>query len=263
MVAVQGNHDKSAKSVLGTAIPANLTAEQDLAQGLHIITSHPNLAPFISKQLIEHLVTSNPSTDYVGRVSAVFTSSNGNLQQVVQATLLDTEARQGDAPGTPAANSGHLREPLVYIVGLLRALNATVTESNNLAANGTTLGQDLFYAPSVFSYFSPNYHVGALAGPEFQIQTPSTANLRGDFVNTLVYGSLGGGTTIDLTPYVTLASNSGSLLDALDAALMHGQMPTDMRSTIQTALAAQTTAKLKAQAAIYLVASSSQYQVEH
>jgi hypothetical protein len=152
---------------------------------------------------------------------------------------------------------------LLFIIGLLRALTATVTESNNLAANGTQLGQDLFFAPSVFSYFSPNYHVGALVGPEFQIQSPSTANLRANFVNTLVYGSLGGGSTIDLTPYVTLASNTGTLLDALNTTLMHGQMPSDMRSTIQTALSAQTTAQLKAQAALYLVASSSQYQVEH
>ena len=264
MLATESNHDTTSKTLVdGVVIPAGQTAEQDLESTLQAFSQNQNLAPFVSRQLIQHLVTSNPSVDYMSRVVTAFLNSHGDMKAVITAILLDPEARQGDHGG-PLINAGHLREPLLYILSLLRSLNATVTLSNNLAGNASQLGQNLFNAPSVFSYFSPNYRTGQLVAPEFQIQSPSTALGRANFVNTMVYGNLGGGTLIDISPYVNLAGDPAEMLNALNSALMHGQMSDAMRSMILEALSVPgMTSTQIAQAAVYLVASSPQYQVEH
>ncbi len=118
MVAVESEHDMTAKVLLnGTTLPAGQSAELDLAGALTNIFNHPNVGPFVCRQLIQHLVTSNPSPAYVSRVAAVFandgTGVRGNMQAVIQAILLDTEARAGDA--NASFDGGHLREPMLYI----------------------------------------------------------------------------------------------------------------------------------------------------
>jgi uncharacterized protein (DUF1800 family) len=268
MVAVESEHDETAKTLLnGETLPAGQTAEQDLAGALKIVFNHPNVGPFVCQQLIQHLVTSNPSPAYVERIANVFDNNGagvrGDMQSVISAILLDPEARAGDPPATPAANEGHLREPALYLAGILRALGAQVSSTNNLPQYTAAESQPLYAAPSVFNYFSPGYRVdgGKLLGPEFQIQSPSVAMLRADLVSALVYGSIGG-VTFDQTPFVTLAASPDSLLDQLSTLLFHGQMPSDMRSTISTAMAAAPDTTLKARTALYLAASSSQYQVE-
>jgi len=287
MEAFESNHYTGAKTLLGQSIPGGLSAADDLSAALNIILAHPNVAPFVSKQLIEHLVTSNPSKEYVGRVAAVFNGkapppgiynscrtflcSNlpkfGDLGAVVQAILLDPEARAGDTPGQAPANSGHLREPVLFIAGLLRNLGATVPpDTNALYNNSNNMGQNLFRPPSVFNYFSPNYRIantGGLVGPEFQIFSPSTSLTRINFVNTMVYGNLGGGVTLDLTPLAAFASNPAALVDAVNAQLMHGQMSSQAASNITTAVNAVTGDLARARAAVYLAAASSEYQVEH
>jgi hypothetical protein len=217
--------------------------------------------------LIEHLVTSNPSPAYVQRVANVFANNGvgarGDLQAVIAAILMDPEARAGDPPATPATNEGHLREPALYLAGMLRALGAEVASTNNLPQYTAAESQPLYAAPSVFNYFSPGYRVavGTLLGPEFQIQSPSVAMLRADLVSALVYGTIAG-VQFDQTPFIALAASPDSLLDDLSTLLFHGQMPDDMRATIGTAMAAAPNPTLKARTAIYLAASSSQYQVE-
>ncbi|MGI8987973.1 MAG: DUF1800 domain-containing protein [Bryobacteraceae bacterium] len=266
MTAVESLHDVGSKTLLGKTFNG-LKAELDLQDALQEIFQHPNMGPFVCKQLIEHLITSNPSPAYVTRVAGVFDrdakGARGDLKSVVKAILLDPEARQGDAASTP--NDGHLREPVLFITGLLRAFDGTVTAANTLADRAKPMGQELYYSPSVFSYFSPGYHISgtSLAGPEFQIYSPATAMIRADFVNSLVYGNLGSGTTADFSPYVKLAANPDGLLDTLDSALLHGKMPAQMRTEIKTAMASTTDAKSKAQTAIYLGATSPEYQVEH
>jgi uncharacterized protein (DUF1800 family) len=268
MVAVESNHDATAKTLLnGETLPAAQTAEQDLYGALQNIFHHPNVGPFVCQQLIQHLVTSNPSPAYVERVANVFANNGagvrGDLQTVIRAILLDPEARAGDPPSVAAANEGHLREPALYVAGMLRALGAQMATANNLPPYIAAEGQTLYAPASVFNYFSPGYRVagGKLLGPEFQIQSPSVAMLRADLVNTLVYGGING-VQLDQTPFITLAATPDALLDRLSALLFHGQMPDDIRATISTAMAAAPNATLKARAAIYLAASSSQYQVE-
>ena len=268
MVAVESNHDEGTKTLLnGQTLAANQTAEEDLQGALENIFNHPNAGPFVCQQLIEHLVTSNPSPAYVQRVAGVFNNNGsgvrGDLQAVIRAILLDPEARAGDPPATPSANEGHLREPALYLTSLLRGLGATVSATNNLPQYTSAEGQPIYAPPSVFNYFSPGYRIagGKLLGPEFQIQSPSVAMERADFVNAFVYGQISG-VQFDETPFIALAANPGALLDNLSALLFHGQMPDDMRATIIDAMAAAPNATSKARAAIYLAASSSQFQVE-
>ncbi len=114
-------HDTTAKTLLnGTVLPAGQTAEQDLPGALTNIFNHPNVGPFVCKQLIQHLVTSTPSPAYVARISAVFANNGsgvrGDMQAVIRAILEDPEARAGDTD--PTYDGGHLREPMLWITNL-------------------------------------------------------------------------------------------------------------------------------------------------
>jgi hypothetical protein len=282
MVAFESNHDTTSKTLLnGLVVPAGGTAESDLKIALDDIFNHQNVAPFISKQLIEHLVTSNPSAAYVGRVAAVFNDNGsgvrGDLQAVVKAILLDQEARLGDGGSwfSPPLNSGHLREPVFAVASILRGLGATVNDTNNLTGQAANLGQTLFMPPTVFNYFTPGYSIpveftpGTRAvGPEFQLDSPSAAVARSNMVNALVYGNLGSGAVIDWSYLTSLAASPDALVDSVDNVFMRGRMPGAVRTQILSAvnaLTGTTTAvyKARAQAAVYLTVSSSYYNVEH
>ena len=282
MVPFESNHDTTSKTLLnGLVVPAGGTAESDLKAALDDIFNHPNVAPFISKQLIQHLVTSNPSPDYVGRIAAVFNNNGngvrGDLQAVVNAILLDPEARAGDeGPSlSPPDTSGHLREPVFAVASILRGLGATVNDTNNLTNQATNLGQTLFAPPTVFNYFAPGYTIpteftpgATLLGPEFQLQSPSAAVARSNMVNALVYGNLGNGAVIDWSYLTSLAATPQALVDSVNNVFMYGRMPGAVQTQILSAVNALTgtsTAvyKARAQAAVYLTVSSSYYNVEH
>ena len=118
MVAVETEHDTTAKTLLnGTVLSAGQTAEEDLQGALTNIFDHPNVGPFVCKQLIQHLVTSTPSPAYVARIAAVFANNGngvrGDMQAVIRAILEDQEARAGDT--NPTYDGGHLREPMLWI----------------------------------------------------------------------------------------------------------------------------------------------------
>lgn len=285
MVPFEANHDTTSKTLLnGLVLPAGQKADQDLEAALDNIFNHPNVGPFISTRLIQHLVTSNPSPEYVGRVASVFNDNGagvrGDLAAVVRAILLDPEARAGDngpwmSLWLPNDNSGHLREPVFVIASMLRGLGALVNDTNPLTTLATNLGQTIFAPPTVFNYYAPGYHIPAqftpgssLLGPEFQLQSPSAAVARYNLVNTMIYGNLGAGATIDLTPFSNLGGNSQALVDAVSRAFLNGLMPSAMQTELLHATGAVTgtTAaanKARAQAALYLAISSSYYNVEH
>jgi uncharacterized protein (DUF1800 family) len=264
MVAIESNHDTDPKMIFGHTLSAGQSAEQDLDATLQILFNHPNVGPFVALRMIQHMVKSNPSPAYVARVAGVFNQSpRGNMWNVVKAVLLDPEARAGDS-AAPGVSDGHLREPVLLMTHLLKSLGANVLADNPLTSKGTDMGQKLFNSPSVFNYYSPFFRVagGALLGPEFQLMTPSTSLLRPNFVWSAATNGLGSHVTVDISPFTALAQQPDRLLDALNTALLHGQMDTNMRSTILTALAAVKDPKQRAQYAIFLVGSSSQYQVE-
>jgi uncharacterized protein (DUF1800 family) len=280
MEAVDSNHDMTAKPLLGgVTLPAGQTALQDLNCALDNIFNRPSLPPFISKQLIQHLVTSNPSPAYVQRVANAFiagafggfgTRSRGDMEAVIAAILLDPEARRGDTPASTDSGDGHLREPILFIANLLRAFGAT-SDGAAPVNNASSMSEPPLRAPSVFNFFPPNFQIPGTTflGPEFDLQTTAQTQIRINFVNSFVFGSIGGGTAVDFTPYATLAANPdqpGQLLDSLNVLLLHGTMSASARASILAAVNAVPTGSSqnlnRVKAAIYVIASSSQYQVE-
>jgi len=273
-------HDRGEKILLnGARLAQGRTALQDLNDAIDNIAYHPNVAPFISKQLIQQLVESNPSPAYVSRISAVWVAnrfSTTQLFEVVKAILLDPEARGDNRDPLTAPNYGKLREPVLFITNILRSLNATSDGVLNGPSNGigtADMSEDVFNAPSVFNYFPPGARVPAenAAGPEFAIFSSLTALRRDNFVNQVIYSTIAPsppnrplGTSIDLTPFNPLAANPDQLLDALNNLMLHGSMSAQMRQSIKAAVSAisATNAISRVRTAVYLIATSSQYQVQ-
>jgi uncharacterized protein (DUF1800 family) len=266
MVAVEPNHDEEKKVIVGgIALPSGQSAEKDLNDVLHALATHPNTAPFISLRLIQHLVTSDPSPDYLRRVSQVFTSSNGDLKEVVTQILMDSEARAGDdANATQEAKAGHWREPVLSVVAMMRELHASVRADNRLERFPTNLGQRVFYPASVFNDYSPLYRTStALLAPEFELLSSGTALMRANVVRNLVEKGLNGDAEFDLAPFVALAGSPADLVDAIDHAFLYGRLPAALKPEIVTAISTTHDYNLRVRHAIYLVASSALYQVEH
>jgi uncharacterized protein (DUF1800 family) len=229
--------------------------------------AQPTMAPFVSRQLIQHLVTSNPSPAYIQRVAAMFENNGGGVRgdmaAVITAILSDQEARAGDEiSAAPNPGFGHLREPVLFMANLLRGLNATLGASSTVYNEANLMGQDLFYEPSVFSYFSPLYRIsGGQLAPEFQLYSTQAAAERADVINAALYGSLDKSTTVDLTPFVSRGSDLPSLLDYASFVFLHSTMPPGLSEQALAAVSAVTSPKARAQAVLYLVLTSSDYQV--
>jgi len=279
MVAVDSNHDTTAKQLLvypgasgGGLLPAGQSAAQDLQGAMDNVFNHPNVGPFVANELIQHLVTGNPSPAYIQRVASAFNDNGsgvrGDMKAVITAILMDPEARRGDDPATAVGTDGHLQEPILYMTGLLRAFGAT-SDGSNLAYYGGDMGQQALFSPSVFNFYSPSYVIPGttMYGPEFQILTTATSLNRVNWTNNFVFGSIGSGTTVDFSSYATQASNPTALLGSLNTLMLHGSMSSDMQSSILTAMQTVPTGSnqglQEAQAAIYLIGTSSQYQVQH
>jgi uncharacterized protein (DUF1800 family) len=279
MVATQSQHDVRAKTLLqGVTLPANQTAAKDLSDGLDNIFNHPSVGPFIGKQLIQHLVTSNPSSAYVQRVAAVFANNGrgvrGDLRAVVRAILLDDDAYAYAAP--PDFSKGHLKHPILLVTNLLRALNVKSADGQGLSdgylnPQNQAMGMVLFAPPSVFSYFSPSTGIpGGLRGPEFGTLNTSTAISRANFVNTMVFSRIAvnanfapTGTSLDFSSLQPLASNPEQLVLTLNTLMMSGRMSTATFDSIVAAVraVASTNSLKRVQTAVYLIATSAQYQV--
>jgi len=278
-VANAANHDTGQKTVLrGITLPANQTAAEDLNGGLDNIFHDPNVGPFIGRQLIQHLVTSNPSPAYIRRITRVFNNNGsgvrGDLQAVTKAILLDPEARDS------ASQSGRLMHPALLITSLLRAFNARSADGAGqsdgyLDPQSVSMGMDVFSPPSVFSYFSPFGGVPgtSLRGPEFGLLNTSTSLRRANFVNRLVFSRIPSnanypfnpsGTSLDFSAVQPLAGNPQALVDALNTLMMSGRMSSGMRTAVVTAVQAVVSSNplKRVRTAVYLVATSSQNQVE-
>lgn len=274
MALVAAQHDTTAKTLLnGTVLPAGQTGTQDLAGALGNLFAHRNLGPFLCRQLIQHLVASNPSPAYVSRVAAVFADNGsgvrGDLKAVVRAILMDTEARAGDTD--PTFEGGHLREPILYLTGVMRGLSFVNTDPTGyygtLSNYTAPLGQKPYAAGSVFNFFPPDYAIpGTTAtAPEFSIENTASTMLRLTLANSLVYNSISG-FKLDLSAASALglmAANPGNLVDSLGVIFMHGQMPAGMRSAIVNHISTLTDPAQRARVATYLTITSSLYKVEH
>jgi uncharacterized protein (DUF1800 family) len=270
MEAVARYHDTGAKTFLGQTFPALQTAQQDLDQALDVLFNHPNLGPFIGRQLILQLVTSNPSPAYITAVASVFNDNGagvrGDMTAVLRAVLTHPEA------GLSSPNSGKLSEPVLFIVSQLRALNATVTDHPFMSDKSEEMGQKVFYPGSVFSYYSPGYRVrgtvgptGApLGGPEFQIFTSVTALVRVNFVGSLLGGYFGTDVAFDYGPFTSRAADPAALVDYCAELFMGTRISPEMRAEIILAVRASSafSTRERARTAIYLTLVAAQTQVD-
>ncbi|MFO1305474.1 MAG: DUF1800 family protein [Burkholderiales bacterium] len=273
MVTVAANHDTGAKQLLNDAVaPAGLAMDADLANAIRNVFLNPSIAPFVSRQLIQKLVTGDPSPQYVARVASVFVNNGqgvrGDMKAVVRAVLTDPEAR-GAVKLDPAY--GKLREPVLYVTAAARAANAK-SDGVYFGPAASNLGQNLFYSPSVFNYYPPDYVVPGttLIGPEFALQNASTYINRDNFANQLAFGTIAPlatypgatGTQPDWSALTAVAGSATALVDKLDALLLHGTMTPTMRTGLANAINATTDPLTRAKNAYYLVITSSDYQVE-
>ena len=277
MAPYPAEHDSGSKQLLnGYVAPAGTTPLQDLNNALDNIFNHPNVGPFVSQLLIQHLVKSNPSPAYVSRVAAAFNSNSvrvrGDMVATVTAVLLDPEARANDNGGNDQVTDGHLQEPGLFVAGMVRAFGGQMNDQNYYASDLANMGQDIFNAPSVFNYYSPTYALPGttLLAPEFEIHTPNNAIYRANVVQNLFsqysnpVQSYGPGTTVDLTAFLPLAATPATLVSALDLTLTHGVMPAAMKTIVVNAVTADTLGPLhQVQTACYLILTSGYYNVWH
>ena len=281
MRAIEVSHDTSAKILLdGVTLPPGQTAEADLAGVIDSIFNHPNVGPFVCRQLIQHLVTSNPSPAYVGRVSAVFADDGagvrGDMKAVIAAILNDAEARAADT--NPAEDGGHLREPILYFTGILRALQSTNTNSQgryDMATSYTApLGETPYGAESVFNFFPPNYVIPgtSINAPEFAQENTAAAMIRLNLADSIVRNHLTS-FSIDMSQTSVLGKiasatgnagvDSANLVNALDILFTHAQMPAAMKAAIVAHVTQLPVIGQRVRVATWLVISSNFYQIEH
>jgi uncharacterized protein (DUF1800 family) len=291
MVPAPAFHDEAMRPLLmGLSKPAASTPPVALEVVLDSLMSHPNIGPFVGKQLIQHLVTSNPSPAYVQRVAVAFNTGRfvagsttfgngqrGSLAATIAAILLDSEAR-GDHPASP--DSGRLREPVLLMTGAIRALNG-VSDGDALGWWwGERLRQHMFRAPSVFNFYPPDFPVAGthLVGPAFGIHSANGALDRLNFLvflldwngtapDSTVPNAVG--TRINPTAFLRDAQDAGALVDRLSDIVLGTRLPPAQRSRIVDAVSWWTAANdganwqlNRVRTAAYLLLASPNYQVQ-
>jgi len=258
-------HDTAAKTVMGTAIPAGLTARAEMARVLNLVANHPNVGPFIGTRLIRSLVTSNPSPAYVARVSAVFNNNGqgvrGDLAAVIRAVLTDTEA------STLPAGAGRLKDPVLHMTGLIRAMGTPVGDQpDTLIGQLSALGQNPLTPATVFSFYSPmttTPNNPSLVGPEFQIYPPALSLQRANTLYWMLNGNWPTNFAPDLSEFIALAPTPSALVTRVNDRLLFGRMTQELRELITTATTAvpTTAARQRALGALFLAAVSSEFSV--
>ncbi|MFO1273179.1 MAG: DUF1800 domain-containing protein [Rubrivivax sp.] len=281
MIQNAASHETGAKTFLGTTIPAGTAGEESLRLALDTIYAHPNVGPFWSRQLIQRLVTSNPSAAYVKRVAAVFADDGqgvrGNLKAVLRAILLDDEARGSLGLANP--QFGKLREPILRLAGWARAFNAaSATDAwavPNTSNPGTQLGQSPLRSPSVFNFFRPGYVPpnsalgdAGLEAPEFQITNESSTVGYVNFMQRVVAnGTALGDVKADYSAVLALADDAAALLAELNTVLAAGQIGAASVAAIQAAIASMpsgtdATRANRLYAALLMVLAAPEYLVQ-
>ncbi|QGY80491.1 DUF1800 domain-containing protein [Sphingorhabdus lacus] len=278
-------HSALEVNFLGTNIPANTDGTVALKTALDALFNHANVGPFFSKQMIQRLVTSNPSTAYVDRVAKVFNNNGsgtrGDLRAVFKAILLDDEAM--NASGLTAPTFGKVREPILRFVQWGRTFGAASTSGNwrigNLSDLVSGLGQSALRSPSVFNFFRPGYvpantaiATNSLVAPEFQLinesSTPGYVNYMTSAIGST--NGVGGDVKAAYTSELAIAHDSTALLDRICLLLAANQISDTTKATIKTALDATTVTQTSTTAekqrrvymAVLLVMASPDYLVQ-
>jgi uncharacterized protein (DUF1800 family) len=276
-------HETGTKLLLdGVTLPAGQTPEKDMDDALDNIFNHPNVPPFICRQLIQRLVTSNPTARYVSEVVAVFKDNGagvrGDLRAVVQAILLHDQARGDDA--VARTNYGKLREPIIRLTNYLRALDVKPKDALGtsdfwaLFGDELPLGQHPLLAPSVFNFFSPGFRISSGAGqtiaaPELQItnETTMVGTYNVFYYLAQAWGDERFGLKLDYEPWRLLARQPAQLVDRLDATLFCHQMTAATRARLLTMLGSMPADgewedRLRLKAALVLASVSTDFVVQ-
>jgi uncharacterized protein (DUF1800 family) len=279
-------HETLAKNFLGATILANTPAQASLTTALDTLFNHANLCPFVGRQLIQRMVTSNPSPAYVGRVSAACANNGsgvrGDMKAIVRAVLLDPDAR--DAAKLADPQWGKLREPVLRLSNWARCFSAASNSGDwrirNTDNPGTSLGQQPLRAPSVFNFWRPGYvppntsiATANLVAPEFQITHETSIAGYTNALQVAValgVGDIAGGVRDVLPNYtgdVAVAANATQLVDRVDRCTTFGTMGTTLRNDIIGAVnsiptATQTDLLNRVYTAVMLTMASPEYLVQ-
>jgi len=293
-------HSTEQKTFLSATIPVQATADPaaSLKTALDALYNHPNVGPFIGRQLIQRLVTSNPSPAYVAAVAGAFVNNGagvrGDMKAVIKAVLTHPEARN------VTDTSGKLREPVLRLAAFLRAFGATSDTGEYKVGNtdnpGTQLGQTPMRAPSVFNFYRPGFvppgsltAVAGLVSPEMQLAQETTAAGYVNYMRDNISAGVGqtNGTVngvvlnrrdlrLNYTGEIALADQPAALVTRLSDKLLCGAMPDTLKAEIQGAIekitipaatgsnqtAIDTAKRTRVHAAILLTVVSPEYQVQ-
>lgn len=248
-------HSLEEKNFLGVTIPAGTGASDSLRIAMDTLFNHPNVGPFFGKQMIQRLVTSNPSPAYVQRVAQVFNNNGsgirGDLRAVFKAILLDEEALSEQSLADPTF--GKLREPMLRFIQWARTFGAQ-SETNawlvpDLSERSNRLGQSPLRSPSVFNFFRPGFIPAnsqaaerSLLAPEFQLVNETTAAAYVNFMERTIDGRGFWVRDVKATylDELEIVDDTNALIDRLDLLLTAGQLSDTTKTTIADALNAQT-----------------------
>ncbi len=283
MVNTSSRHDTSEQSFLGKTVASGTSGPESLRIALDTLFNHANVGPFIGRQLIQRLVTSNPSPTYVASVSAAFANNGsgvrGDLKAVLRAVLTHAEARDAGAARANAQH-GKLREPVLRFTQWARASKANSANGQwklgNLSDPAGRLGQSPLRSPSVFNFYRPGYvppnttiATASRVAPEFQITTESSVAGYLNFMQTAI-GSTTGFSGADIVPnygaWLPLVADPAALVAELNLVLAAGQLPSARATLISEAIAAMpstsdTDKRRRVQAALLLTLAAPDYLV--
>lgn len=278
MVFNPADHESGEKSFLGITIAPGTDGPTSLRIALDRIANHPNVGPFLSRQLIQRLVTSNPSRSYVARVAAVFNDNGqgvrGDLGAVIKAILLDSAARN---QATDHPYAGKVREPIIRLAQWARSFKAGSANDSNyigdLSDPATRLGQSPQRSPSVFNFFRPgftppNTRLGelGLVAPEMQIESEVAVigyvNFMADVINEGI-----GGVLPDYSAEIAIADDAAALVGRIDLLLSAGQLSQANRNLMINAIDAMPAGnaedlRLRVCAAILMVMTCPEYLIQ-
>ncbi|MGA9334452.1 MAG: DUF1800 family protein [Rudaea sp.] len=285
MVCYEDHHDEAQKTVLGDQTLDNPApnCDTDFAQLIGIIANHPNVAPFISRQLIQRFTSSNPSPCYIEHVSTVFSNTHGDFGAVVKAVITDPEAMTGlqDAPcNVSTFLFGKPREPVLKLTAFWRYYHAAAPDgSYSKSSLSRNYGQAPLDAPSVFNFYLPDYlPPGELAdagsyAPEFQIESESAIVATANDLTSRAKayeGANGVGTStmvVDLAALFALANDPDALVAQVNHDLLYGSMSSAMHDTLVTmvGLIPYTTAapQPRVTALLQVVLASPEFSIQH
>jgi uncharacterized protein (DUF1800 family) len=286
MVMHDDYHSPEAKRFLGHTIPANTGGDESIEQALDVLFGHPNVAPFIGKQLIQRMTTSNPSPQYVARVAEVFnagsytlpdgrvvgTGERGDMAPVWAAILLDPEARNPQRTDDEAW--GKVREPLIRFLHWARAADIDSTKVTNESelergAPTRTIGQDPYRSTTVFNFFRPGYVAGGtntaaagLVAPELQITTSATAIHYPNLMQHFVLRDSGLHWNGSYETQLAVAADAEALTDHLDLTMAAGRLTDRTRTRVIETIESVDNLRDRVQLGMLLIVNSQEYNTQ-